>query len=56
MEGSDKWKCCGEDVFESVEDVMSHVAGECKRLELRLSVLCCRPLRRWSTGDGGGFT
>jgi ribonuclease HI len=47
LEGSGMCRRCGEDVVESVEHVMSCVAGESKRLELglsdRLSVLCCRP-------------
>ena len=54
MEGSGLCRRCGEDVVESVEHVMSCVAGERMREELglsdRLSVLCCRPresLRYW---------
>ena len=46
VEGSGKCRRCGEDVVESVEHVMSCVAGERKRFDLglneKLSVLCCR--------------
>ena len=47
LEGSGTCRRCGTDAVESVEHVMSCVAGERKRIELglsdRLSVLCCRP-------------
>ena len=47
MEGSGLCRRCGENVVESVEHVMSCMAGESMRRQLglsdRLSVLCCRP-------------
>ena len=47
LEGSGNCRRCEDDVDESVEHVMSCVAGAAKRFELglsdRLSVLCCRP-------------
>ena len=47
LEGSGNCRRCEDDVVESVEHVMSCVAGAAKRAELglsdRLSVLCCRP-------------
>jgi ribonuclease HI len=47
LEGLGTCRRCEEDVLETVEHVMSCVAGERKRFELglsdRLSVLCCRP-------------
>ena len=47
MEGTGMCRRCGEEIEESVEHVMSCVAGELKRVELGLSnclsVLCCRP-------------
>ena len=47
LEGSGMCRRCGEDVEETVEHVMSCVAGALRRDELglshRLSVLCCRP-------------
>ena len=47
LEGSGTCRRCGEDVVESVEHVLSCVAGERMRFNLglsdHLSVLCCRP-------------
>ena len=48
LEGSGLCRRCGENEVESVEHVMSCVAGERQRMALgifttRLSVLCCRP-------------
>lgn len=48
MEESGLCRRCGENEVESVEHVMSCVAGERQRMALgifttRLSVLCCRP-------------